>query len=104
MLRVDEIDPTEDTARWLTDLEARRRVARLPPEYREIVSAEAITRGQLAAMIGVRFETLRRRRLGRGPVFPIWRQTISSIPQRPKPWQPGYYRRSSRTRFDRADR
>ena len=58
MLRVDEIDPTEDTARWLTDLEARRRVARLPPEYREIVSAEAITRGQLAAMIGARFESL----------------------------------------------
>ena len=58
MLRVDEIDPTEDTTRWLTDLEARRREARLPPEYREIVSTEEITRGQLAAVIGVRFESL----------------------------------------------
>ena len=58
LLRVDEIEPTEDTARRLTDLEARRREASLPPEYREIESAEAITRGQLAAVIGVRFETL----------------------------------------------
>ena len=58
LLRADAIEPGEDTARRLTDLEARRRAARLPPEYREIESAEAITRGQLAALIGVRFETL----------------------------------------------
>ena len=56
--RVDALEPTEDSARRLTDLEARRHEATLPPEYREIATAEAITRGQLAALIGMRFETL----------------------------------------------
>ena len=56
--RAHAIDPGEDTARGLADLEARRRAARLPPEYRDIETAEAITRGQLAAVIGVRFERL----------------------------------------------
>ena len=55
--RAHTIEPGEDTARGLADLEARRRAASLPPEYREIETAEAITRGQLAAVIGVRFET-----------------------------------------------
>ena len=58
LLRADSIDRGEDTARRLADLEARRREASLPPEYREIETAEAITRGQLAAVIGVRFDVL----------------------------------------------
>ena len=56
--RAHAIEPGEHTARGLADLEARRRAASLPPEYREIATAGAITRGQLAAVIGVRFETL----------------------------------------------
>ena len=58
LLRADAIEPGEDIARRLAALETRRRDARLPPEYREIETTEAITRGQLAALIGVRFETL----------------------------------------------
>ena len=58
LLRAYAIDPDEDTARGLADLETRRRAESLPPEYREIETAEAITRGQLAVMIGVQFETL----------------------------------------------
>ncbi len=54
--RAQAIEPGEDIARGLADLEVRRRAASLPPEYREIETAEAITRGQLAAVIGVRFE------------------------------------------------
>ena len=56
--RAHAIEPGENTARGLADLEARRRTASLPLEYRAIETAEAITRGQLAAVIGVRFETL----------------------------------------------
>ena len=55
--RAHAIEPGEDTARGLADLEARRRERSLPPEYREIETAEAMTRGQLAVVIGVRFET-----------------------------------------------
>ena len=56
--RADALEPGDDIARRLVDLEARRREASLPPEYREIETAETITRGQLAALIAVRFETL----------------------------------------------
>ena len=56
--RADAIEPGEDIARRLAGLETRRRDASLPPEYREIETADAITRGQLAALIAVRFETL----------------------------------------------
>ena len=55
--RAHAIEPGEDTALGLADLEARRRAASLPPEYRDIETAETITRGQLAAVIGVHFET-----------------------------------------------
>ena len=58
LLRADAIEPGEDIARRLAALAARRRNARLPPEYFEIETTEAITRGQLAALIGVRFESL----------------------------------------------
>jgi tetratricopeptide (TPR) repeat protein len=58
LLRADAIEPNEEIARALEGLEARRRDARLPSEYHEIEAAEVITRGQLAALIGVRFERL----------------------------------------------
>ena len=58
LLRADAVEPGEDIARRLASLEARRREASFPPEYREIETADAITRGQLAALIGARFETL----------------------------------------------
>ena len=56
--RADAVEPGDDITRRLADLEARRREASLPPEYREIETAEAITRGQVAALVAVRFETL----------------------------------------------
>lgn len=55
--RAHAIEPGDDTQRRLADLEARRRTASLPPEYGDIESAERITRGQLAAVLGVRFNT-----------------------------------------------
>jgi tetratricopeptide (TPR) repeat protein len=58
LLRADAIEPGEEIARRLESLEVRRRAASLPPEYGEIETAEAITRGQLAALIGWRFEAL----------------------------------------------
>ena len=58
LLRAVAIEPRPDIAKRLADLEAGRRQATFPPEYREIEAAEAITRGQLAALIGVRFEWL----------------------------------------------
>ena len=58
LLRAEAIEPNVEIARRLAALEARRRDARLPPEYFDIEAAEAITRGQLAVLIGVRFETL----------------------------------------------
>ena len=56
--RAHAIEPGEETLRRLADLEARRRTASLPPEYRDIEDAETITRGQLAAVIWVRFSAL----------------------------------------------
>jgi tetratricopeptide (TPR) repeat protein len=56
--RAHAIEPGEDTRRRLDDLESRRRTASLPPEYGDIENAEAITRGQLAAVIGVDFNAL----------------------------------------------
>jgi tetratricopeptide (TPR) repeat protein len=59
LLRAESIEPSPVTSRLLTDIEERRReeLSR-PPEYADIVAAEAVTRGQLAALIGVRFERL----------------------------------------------
>ena len=58
LLRAETIEPGADIARGLADLAARRFEAGLPPEFREIKTAEAITRGQLAALVGTRFESL----------------------------------------------
>ena len=56
--RAHAIEPSEDTLRRLVDVEARRQAASLPPEYRDIENAETVTRGQLAAVIAVRFNAI----------------------------------------------
>ena len=58
LLRADAIAPGADVERGLADLDARRRAAALPREYSAIETADAITRGQLAALLGVQFELL----------------------------------------------
>ena len=58
LLQAYALEPRAEFERGLADFEARRLEASLPAEYREIVSTDEITRGQLAAMIGVRFDTL----------------------------------------------
>ncbi len=58
LLRAESIEPSGETSRLLAEIEARRREVSRPPEYREIETSEAVTRGQLAALIGIRFQTL----------------------------------------------
>ena len=58
LLRADTVEPREEITLLLEDLAARRRRMNLPLEFREIGESEAITRGQLAALIGLQFETL----------------------------------------------
>jgi tetratricopeptide (TPR) repeat protein len=59
LLRAESIEPSAATSRLLADIEGRRReeVSR-PPEYLQIEAAEAVTRGQLAALIGIGFPDL----------------------------------------------
>ena len=52
------LEPTPELAAKLAAVAASAREARLPPEFRAIPAAEQITRGELAALIGVRFESL----------------------------------------------
>ena len=66
LLRADAIAPGAEVARRLADLDARRQAAALPAEYAAIEAAEAITRGQLAALLGVRFAPLLAGRAGDG--------------------------------------
>ena len=54
----DTLDPTDETAERLARVRERARLERLPAEYREIPTKAAITRGELAALIGVRLEEL----------------------------------------------
>ena len=67
--RLDRLDPTEETARWLERLNERVRLAELPPEVLAISSKTAVTRGELAALIGTRFPSLLRDAAG-------WRTVI----------------------------
>ena len=50
------IDPTPELDAKLAELAEREREARLPAEFRAIVQAPQVTRGDLAALIGVRLE------------------------------------------------
>ena len=57
-LRADTVDPSEETAAHLARIRARRRVDAMPAEYRAIPSRDEVTRADLAALLGVRFEAL----------------------------------------------
>lgn len=52
------LEPSADLDRRLTEIRARAAVARLPAEYRAIDQALQITRGDLAALIGIRLAPL----------------------------------------------
>jgi tetratricopeptide (TPR) repeat protein len=52
--KAQAIDPAEETAARLAAARSRAEMARLPEQYRSIASAPAISRGDLAALIGVR--------------------------------------------------
>jgi tetratricopeptide (TPR) repeat protein len=56
--RASEIEPTADLAARMAAVVERARDARLPPEFQSIPQAPDITRGQLAALIGVRLEAV----------------------------------------------
>lgn len=66
LLRADAIAAGPDAARRLAEVAARRRAAALPAEYAAVETADAVTRGQLAALLGVRFEALLAARAGEG--------------------------------------
>ena len=64
LLRAESIEPTRETSRLLADIEIRRREASRPPEYRRIEASGAVTRGELAALVGIRFQALMSERAG----------------------------------------
>jgi tetratricopeptide (TPR) repeat protein len=58
--RARSTEPAPDLDARIETLRGRLALARLPPEYRAIPEADRLTRGQLAALVGVRFERLLR--------------------------------------------
>ena len=56
--RAYALDPIEETSRRLDTLNERIRVAELPPEILAISAKKSVTRGELAALIGQRFQEL----------------------------------------------
>jgi tetratricopeptide (TPR) repeat protein len=54
--RAREFDPGGGGSAALEGLLERAALSRLPPEYRAIASESALTRGDLAALVGVRFQ------------------------------------------------
>jgi tetratricopeptide (TPR) repeat protein len=56
--RAHDVDPSAGYDRKADAAAARTREARLPAEYRALASAPQITRGDLAALIGIRLEDL----------------------------------------------
>jgi tetratricopeptide (TPR) repeat protein len=61
-----QFDPNPDTRKRITALEAKAAYLRLPAEYRALGDAAVTTRGDLAALIGIRLEAL----LAAAPVQP----------------------------------
>ena len=53
--RVDNLDPSDEVARQLERWREQLRFEALPPEIRAIPTRAAVTRGELAALIGTRF-------------------------------------------------
>jgi len=56
LLRADAIESNAEVTARLREYDAQRLQNDLPPQYREIETATAITRGQFAALLGIRFE------------------------------------------------
>jgi tetratricopeptide (TPR) repeat protein len=56
-----EIEPREDVARRIEEVVKKAREAKLPAEFRAIPESSSITRGELAALIGVRLDGLLRK-------------------------------------------
>ena len=56
--RADDLEPSETTAARLRRVRDRLRLSALPEEYRAIPSRGAVTRGDLAALLGVRLGDL----------------------------------------------
>jgi tetratricopeptide (TPR) repeat protein len=52
--KADAIEPGDDTKARLAAARSRADLARLPPEYQAIATSPQVTRGELAALIGVR--------------------------------------------------
>jgi len=68
-VRAEDLDPSDDVAARLARVRARARLALLPDAYRAIPKEARLTRGQLAALIGVRFEPLLREVASAQPVI-----------------------------------
>ena len=56
--RADTVDPTDDASERLGRVRERLRLEALPARYREIPAKAAVTRGELAALMGVRLGEL----------------------------------------------
>jgi tetratricopeptide (TPR) repeat protein len=56
--RAAAVEPSPDLDARLAALTAKIRDSRLPPEFHAIAASSPVTRGELAALIGVRFEDL----------------------------------------------
>jgi tetratricopeptide (TPR) repeat protein len=56
--RAESLEPGEEIAARLARARSRAELARLPEQYRAIAEAPQITRGELAALIGVRLQPL----------------------------------------------
>ncbi|MEQ1574803.1 MAG: tetratricopeptide repeat protein, partial [Vicinamibacterales bacterium] len=67
--KANEIEPSAELTARLADVAAKGRDARLPVEFGAIGGVARITRGDLAALIGVRLEDLVRTTLGREEVM-----------------------------------
>jgi hypothetical protein len=63
------LDPTAETAERVARLRRRAETARLPDEYRAIAGAARVTRGDLAAVIGVRLDAFTRASARSAPVL-----------------------------------
>jgi tetratricopeptide (TPR) repeat protein len=53
-----ELEPSDALTKRLADLAEKERIAKLPSEFHAIPESEQITRGELAALIGIRLEGL----------------------------------------------
>jgi tetratricopeptide (TPR) repeat protein len=58
--RAADIEPSADLTARIARLSSRARDGRLPTEFQAIASADVITRGDLAALVGVRLEDVLR--------------------------------------------